>query len=386
MTLPNLFEQNTGNIEAHILTSRTMQEQIECTSQNSIYGVFSMLIYNNIDKIDRFSEFASEGIALGTMGLVDSLQYKKKNHKVKSFVERNIYVNPLTRQQYQLGRTLAGHVVGKAAEVALKTGSRVVYEGLKNKNELDLYTKIYQLLRFYALSDSDKSNDGKGMLEVKKILNSFPITDAAKKKILDTAKNSTKELNTFSIDESQKEALSYFLYSIYCQKCFGYPQYTTDGLYELYRFLDFGSEESLELLNENKNKYQIITREQTQYLKLSRRFVTQLSLGIPDYNKSQVSKNIHIMAQFDPYDIRRKVVRKAGAGSAITIAGIYTKNPQLVLNGLSTALSIINFDDDKRESTRERLRDYGMDEYAIERAFHMGQDITSNSSIMVDVY
>lgn len=372
-------------IGSNIISSRTMQEQLEYASQNSIYGVFSLLIYNNIEKIDRVSELIAMGAGAGVTQQIGEKQYHDNNHKMRSFFERNIYVNTEKKEFKRLKRETAGIIAGKATEFVLKSGSRIAFEQLKKKDELILYTKLYKLLRFYGLCDEPLSNTGKGMLEVKKILNSFPVDDSVKKNILIKAENSTDELEEINIDEDQKEAVAYYLYSIYCQKCSGYSTYSDQSLEEMYEVLGFSKRESEELVKENKNKYGIISQEQCQYLSLSRRFVKELSIDLPNINDGQVVNTISSMAQFDPYDIRRTIVKRVGGGVSMTIGGVFLKKPQLVLNGLSTALSIMELNDDGRELTRKKLIHYGIDEKAIAEAFHMAKSIEEESELFLSL-
>lgn len=372
-------------IGSSIISSRTMQEQLEYASQNSIYGVFSLLIYNNIEKIDRVSELIAMGAGAGITQKICEKQYHDNNHKVRSFFERNIYVNAEKKEFMRLKRETAAIIAGKATELVLKSGSRIAFEQSKKKDELILYTKLYKFLRFFGLCDDSSSNTGKGMLEVKKILNSFPVDDSVKKNILIKAENSTDELERINIDEGQKEAVAYYLYSIYCQKCSGFSTYSDQSLKEMYEVLGFSKREADELAKENKNKYGIISQEQCQYLSLSRRFVKELSLNLPNMDNSQVVSTIDSMSKFDPYDIRRTVVKKAGVGTAMTIGGVFLKKPQLVLNGLATALSIMYLDDDGKELTRKKLLNYGIDEKAIEEAFQMGKSLEKEADLFLSL-
>ena len=69
----------------------------------------------------------------------------------------------------------------------------------------------------------------------------------------------------------------------------------------------------------------------------------------------------------------------------MTIGGVFLKKPQLVLNGLSTALSIMELNDDGRELTRKKLIHYGIDEKAIAEAFHMAKSIEEESELFLSL-
>ena len=161
--------------------------------------------------------------------------------------------------------------------------------------------------------------------------------------------------------------LAYQLFSLYCykygdddgklvkaleQKNFNYIGMET--LLNYYDYLGFTGNYAKEKLRENANRYDTISGDQTYYLKLAREITLKFSLNIPGVDINRVKEHCNYMAQYDPYQLRRRNVQNIVIAVSEGLAGWLLKRPDIVLNGGALALSQFELEDGNILTIMER--------------------------------
>ena len=82
--------------------------------------------------------------------------------------------------------------------------------------------------------------------------------------------------------------------------------------------------------------------------------ILKFSLDIPEVDINRVKEHCKYMAQYDPYQLRRKKVQNIGIGAIESLAGLQLKRPDIVLNGGALALSQFELEDGNILAIMER--------------------------------
>jgi len=379
--------------ENAVAVSRIHQEALEISRNNSVYGVISDIIGCNIEGIDYLAERLGEYTAdKAVRKLYDEQYFDPKYGKFKNFMTRNIYIDPDKKKRLETERSIRAGAVMAGTEIGIKLLARGIQTWANERDKYELYSQVYSLLYCYAASGS-RGNDIGAAVELNKIRNSFQLNIAKRKQLhqrtVQSKINSVVDLDTPAIfgsgDGMFLEDISYFLFSIACQKYGDLDENKTerDRLLSFYNYLGYTGAYAEELLASNRDRYEIISTDQQKYLKIAQGMVKNLFVELPNIDVEKLAQRAQQMAAYDPYSLRRKKVTGGAKGGALTIAGIFAKSPELVINGAATALSQFSLNDNTMESAHNKLRSYGIDETLVGEIFNKGRKISASAEEII---
>lgn len=379
-----------GYTENSVSVSRSYQEALNIKQGNTAYGVLASLLDNNMPIIDTAAEFLGEFVSTAAVKNVYDKQYfNPKYGKFKNFFTRNIYLDPVKKEKMELARTITGAVTMIGTECAVKWGARGIQYLANEEDKYKTLLRIYQLLYFFSIQNSSNTNVERAIIELDKIRNSFPISQSKISKIRkEVLKKNTKSLSDLDFgwlgeaDDSFLENISYLIYSIYCQKYFDVED-NEDVLLEYYNILGYHTNVAKELIKENKNTYITISNDQKKYLTISRAMVNKMEISLPSFDATRIQTHIKQMAKFDPYVIRRKKVAGTAKSGLITIAGLFTENPIMVITAGAEALSQFSLDDNGKEEARSCLKKWGIDEKSISQIFKQSNELKKKTKEII---
>ena len=183
-------------------------------------------------------------------------------------------------------------------------------------------------------------------------------------------------------DDSFLENISYLIYSIYCQKYYDVED-NEDVLLDYYNILGYHTNVAKELIRENKNTYATISNDQKKYLSVSRGMVRNMNISLPSFDVERIKAHIDQMAKYDPYSIRRKRVAGAAKSGTIAVAGLFAKNPVMIINAGAEALAQFSLDDNGKEEARNRLKGWGIDENSIGQIFKQSDELKKKTKEVI---
>lgn len=379
------FAENT------ISVSRNYQEALNIKQGHTAYGVVSSLIATNIDAIDSFAELLGQLAAAGVVKkLYDDQHFNPKYGNFKNFFTRNIYLDPVKKEGMEMNRNIAGAAAMLGTEAVVKLASRGIQYLANEKDKFQTLYKIYSVLYCYA--NSDNANNEKARVELSKIRNSFPLSQAnivrLKNKVEKENIRSLGDLDfgmLYNMDNSYLENISYLLYSIHCQKYGELAENREDKLLDYYDAIGYRGNIAKALISENRSTYNTISNDQRKYLAVARGMVNNMFVDFPVFDMNRISQTASEMAKYDPYAIRRKKVSTATKAGGLTVAGLFAKNPKMIMSAASEALSLFKIDDDGMEAARIRLKGWDIDEKAISQIFKQGESLQSKANEIISL-
>lgn len=353
-------------VEGTVITSRNFQEAFRIQEGESHYAILAGCIEISQQQIDMFANFC--GTVTGYAAINKRRQevyYNQNNGKMTNWINRNIYQDPMETKTRHFEEEVIGTVTSTVTEWLIKKAARGVYNYATKKANYQAIEQVYSFLNNYALTDADISNGKRTQLELAKIRNGLPLSDVGRKKIYESNKGKAviglEDIPAMSVLNNNTqlcETLAYQLFDLYCQKFgdddgilakelekknFSYTGMNT--LLSYYDYLGFTGNHAKEMIRVNANRYDTICRDQAYYLKLGRMIIRNFSLDIPDVDIYKIREHCSYMAQYDPYQLRRKKVQNVGIGTIKGLAGLLVKRPDIVLNGGSLALSQFQLED-----------------------------------------
>lgn len=367
----NLIENEL--VEGTVSTSRNFQEAFRMQEGENAYAILAGFIEVNQNQIDSFAKFC--GSAAGYAAIYQRREKlynaeKKENktekasQKIKKWTNRNIYQSEFETEKKNTELSVAGIVTSYVTEMLIKNGAQMLYNYSGKKANYLAVEQVYFFLRNYALSDAETSNQKRAKLELAKIRNGLPITDSERSKIyISTEEKEIYEIEelpslTLPKDETLRERLAYHLFCIFCQKYgdevgkLAYQLETQDfsskhmqTLLMYYDYLGFTGLHAKELIRVNANNYDQISRDQVAYMQLGRLLVRDFSLNMPGTNIEDIKNRCMMMAENDPYQIRRSKNQKVATGLAMGLGGILAKRSDIAINGGALALSQFKLED-----------------------------------------
>lgn len=367
-------------VENTVSSSRTFEEAMNIEMGNSVYGVVASLIDDNIEPIDSTIEFLGQHLAAKAVSsLYDKQYYNPKYGHFKNFLTRNIIIDKSKSEQMETDRQILAAGTMFATEAIGKWGVRGLQYLANEEERFRVLSQVYSIL--YCFTYSDGNNIRNADTELSKIRNAFPLSRGKIVKIKNkTEKNNILRLGDLDVpllsqvDNQTLENISYLLYSIFYQK-YDNPSECTDKLLAYYNLLGYHEGVAKELIRENENTYNTIINDQKKYLAIAKKLVIDLSPNLPEFDLTRISQQKDEMAKYEPkYYVPKKVSNLTKSG-ILTLAGVFSKNPQLVINGGAQALSQFNLDDNGKEVISSALKKSGIEESAISQIFKQAKSL-----------
>lgn len=385
--MAGLFK-NTDFVADSIGTSRTFYELFNIQGGNTKYGVMASLISNNIVTIDEFAKyFAGQVGALVTSETYKG-QYNKKNIDVWNAVARNLH-SKRDSEKNEVKRAVAGGIASGATELAIKFGARGLAAYLQKQENFETYSQVYRLLYSYTytspVSKSGVNNTNRAERELVKIRRQFRLSDNEQRKIMDSISVEDHNLDALDLpiidnfDSTTRENLAYLLSALHFQK-FEDDESNDSLLLEYYDYLGFHGSVAKELAREQKNNYIYISNEQNAYLTIARGMITQFDIALPSFDLNELMDRSREMAKFDPYKFKSK--KKAGTVSnhQKTVADIYYKRPDYILNAAATAVAQFSLNDAARDFIERKLLHWGIEDTDRDTIFTQGEKIQNHAT------
>ena len=371
--MPDMIE--SSNIKGTVLTSRNFQEAFRIQEGESRYAVLARCMEVNQQQIDAFARFC--GSATGYLVMEHRRQeiyHAEKNGKFTNWINRNIYQAPVKTNTRHAKEVIGGTIASMVTGWLVKQAAEGVFNYVTKKANYQAVEQVYSFLQNYAMTDAHSSNQKRAQLELAKIRNGLPLSDANKKKLSEKMKKNksleVEDIPSMSVLNNNTqlcEALAYQLFNLYCQK-YGdndgelakeleqrnFKYVGMETLLNYYDYLGFTGSHAKEMLRVNANRYDTISRDQAYYLELGRMMILKFSLDIPEVDINRVKEHCKYMAQYDPYQLRRKKVQNIGIGAIESLAGLQLKRPDIVLNGGALALSQFELEDGNILAIMER--------------------------------
>ena len=359
----------SGLVESTVSTSRTMQESFQIQRGEEKYIVLAGCMNITKDQATAFSKFAGSLAGDAAMVLMRRHDYHdEKNGKLRNFINRNFYQDAFITKEKQSREELVGVCVNAVTQLAARSFATGLYNYETQKANYKMVDAVYGFLRNYALSDSDSDIEKEKVeIELAKIRNGLPLSDKEIKEICKKYKEEPirplkdiSSLQALNTNKELPEALAYQIFDLYCQK-YGDNKgelavhlenrdWKYKGMNELlqyYDYLGYTGIEAEEMIRENANRYDTISRDQNYYLQFGRKMILRIGemmdMGKVDMN--QIINHTNMMVQYDPYRLRRRAVQNVGIGIAEGFGGLLERKPDVVFNGLSLALSSFRLED-----------------------------------------
>lgn len=365
----------SGLVENTVLTSRTFQETFRIQEGESKYAILAGCMEISQQQIDIFARFCGTVTGYAVINKRREEVYNaSKNGKATNWINKNIYQDSIKTKTRQSEQEIVGTVAAAVTEWLVKQAAKGLYDYAGKRANYQALEQVYSFLNNYVLTDKETSNMEKASKELAKIRNGLPLSDDDKKKIYETNINKEviplENISSMSVlnNNSQLcENLAYQLFDLYCYK-YGddkgelaaelenrnFKYKGMDTLFSYYDYLGFTGKHAEEMIRVCANRYETICRDQTYYLKLGRMIIREYLLDFPGVDISKVHERCSCMAQYDPYQLRRKKVQNVGVGVLEGLGGLITKRPDIVINGGSLALSQFELEDGNIPSIMER--------------------------------
>lgn len=377
--------------EVSISSSRIVQESISVGQGVSAYGTLAEFIDTNIAQIDQLAEYIGDNISQKAVKEKYDEQYFKPDAKFKNFLNRNIYLNKNKAESMQKERLAYGFLTRLATETAFKYGTRAVSAWANNKDKFITCEQIYALLKSYILNADADANKSKALIELNKIRNSFPLSLGEKKKL---TKKCSNNLTIDNMDVSSiltanntavRNALAYFL-TVLSRQLYGSESSADSDILNYYSLLELNGQYGKELNMENQYHYDEIAADQVAYLQMSRGIMKNMFIKYPSIDIDSIFARAEELSKYDPYAIRRKKIKGVMKGGAISIGGIVSSNPEIALNGISTAISQFVKSDEVLTLAKNNMLKWGFSGNDSDVIINNADDITSkniNNDIIV---
>lgn len=382
------------NPEISVSSSRIVQESLKIEQGVSAYGAIAAFLDANLEQLDRLAEYCSQIAAQSAVKKMYDEQYFDPNRKVKSFMTRNIYLNEDKKNKMEGERFVKGVVTQAATEAGIKLASRSLLKWANDRDKYVTCEQVYAVMVSYIRNAESGANISRAEIELNKIRNSFPLNSREKRKLVTNINNGVYTLNDLNVSSilspgniQIKNALAYFL-TVLNRQLYGNDIPAVNRMTNYYSLLDLNGVYGNEVMNENQYCYDEIAADQAAYLQLSRSMVKNLFIDLPSIDMEGIMVRASEMAKYDPYAIRRKKVKGASKGAALSITGIISNNPELAFNGLSTAVSQFLPDDETLTKAKDRMQSWGVSSNECDMIFTNARNIeskcTQNDLMLVD--
>lgn len=352
--------------ETSVSSSRIVQESINVGQGVSAYGTLATFIDTNIAHIDQLAEYIADEAAKRVVKNKYDNQYFKSDTKFKNFLNRNIYFNKNKVETMQQDRFIYGYLTKAAAESAIKFGARAIGKWANKKDVFITCEQLYSILVAYITHARPGTNLNRAKIELNKIRNSFPISQADRRKITEkcNVKNySLDSIETSSIvtkgNESVRNALAYYITSL-SRQLYGADSSSDSSVLNFYSLIELNGHYGKELSHENEKQYDEVAADQTAYLQISRGIMKNMFKDSPHIDLNKINARAQELAQYDPYAVRRKKIKGAAKGGALTIGSIISGNPEIALSGLATALSQFVQSDEVLQLSKDAMKKWGI--------------------------
>lgn len=371
--------------EVAVGSSRSVQESLKIEQGVSVYGAMAAFMDANLEQLDRLAEYCAQMAAYSNVKELYDKQYFDNKHKVKSFWTRNIYLNEDKKNKMEGDRFVKGAVSQLVTESAIKGASRFIRKWAYDKDKFVTCEQVYAVLLSYITNAKNGANVERANIELNKIRNSFPLSLHEKKKLYNKYKSETINFDSLNVSSvvspnniQIKNALAYFL-TVINRQLYGADEPDNSRMLDYYSLLDINGQYGTEFMLENQHSYDSIAADQVAYLQLSRAMVKNMFVDIPNIDLEGIINRANEMAKYDPYSIRRKKVKGATKGAALSITGIVSKNPELAFNGLSTAISQFTQNDQLLSTVKDKVKDWGIGGNDADMIFANSKNISDKS-------
>lgn len=350
-------------IQNSIITSRLIQEESAVLRGVSGYGVLAELLDKNIEKIDGMAESIGQCVAQSKNLKMYEQQYG--DGFVGGIFKRSFTGREIAEENENARRNMA-LLQSFLVEIGIKHSARLAIKWASDKDKYRLFEQVYLMLYSFVCDGTEIGNKRRAQLELKKIRDSFPLSQKSKKKLIESKVNG--DILDISVDftslpdrSKMRETISYLLYALYAQKYEG-RQEAEHILLDYYSILGYSGMIAKELIRENENQYNHITYDQKRYLNLAQGMVQNFDTCLPTIKIDSLKERAVQMSQYDPYflpkirsNIASPVKRKK------RISDIFFEDPEMVMHAGATALSQFDLDDSSKENVHQRLVHWGID-------------------------
>ena len=355
------------SIKPTIITgsSRIVQESVFAEG-NSHYGVLRGFLGVGMEHIDQISHFLSGWTSDVAIRAVQNKYYHDDEHKVRSFLRRNVYMSKENQQKMAAQSQLVGTFTQLGTEAVIQLGARGIQAWMNKRDQYKIFEQMYTVLTLF-LQEAEKGSDiTLAKSELDKIRNSFPLSVGEKKKLKKSV-NLEKSLEKldFSLlfvkeNAPFRNATAYFLMSLQKQLYKKDANVNNHTLANYYSFLDMNGVLGKNMMIENGVAYDEIAVDQVSYLQISRGIAKKLVQQMPDIDIGQILARNEEAKKIDPYSVHRGKIQKASIGGTAMIAGIFTQNPMLFECGLATALSQFTQDERLIDVAQQQCKIWGI--------------------------
>ena len=368
---------------------RNQEEQIFAACGDENYSALSVLM--NYDIVDNFAEDLGDYVGnFVRQGLYDKQYFEKRYSKIKNFLTRNIYLDPVKKITMEKHREIVYVGSRVLVELLLKGGARIITKTKYDKEKYKIYSDVYSFLDLFSREDQEQSNSDLTNREMSKILNSFDITRNKRDKLLgEVRERGVESLDKYegnyvlTADAEIKKNISYLLYSLSCTK------YMDEALadvrvLEYYRYLGYGEKYANEMLRENKNSFVQIADHQHKMVVIASQMVQNVFIDFPFIDLKSISERGKELAKYDPYAIRRKKVQRglsnaATTGKKIAFEKLIEKYPELCVLAASEAFAQLPLSDNIKEEGRNKMKKLFRDEKMAEKIVENTETIQKKS-------
>lgn len=363
---------------------------ITCTIQEESGIAIGIDDYSILTPLHRALELNGDMLAsnLGAFAsekVINQMRQKDYDSDNQNAVVRwgrkNICIDPEIKNKRERKYVAVGTAASFFTETVARFGINAWNEHENRKAIYNTYDRIYTILRNYLLTDSRHSDMRRAGNELGRIRNGLPLSEKEVIKIHTAHKSDPlRELDELYIpkdllkNDGLMMTLAYHLFVLYCQK-YGDPDgklagsivngnldyIGMDELKEYFRYLGYSERNLKVMVQDLARRYYRISNDQEDCLEFTRDLLN-LYGQIPGADLNQISKRCHLLAQNDPYQLKRRQNQNKLAGSIGCIAGLATKKQDMVKNGAALALSQFQLEDGNAYEIMEKLlcKDGGM--------------------------
>ena len=142
---------DTSIIESTVIESRKFQEAYRFREGESNYEILADFIEINEKQINAITQFA--GNLAGYVAITQKRNrdyFNESNGKVKNWVNRNLYQNPMETFKKQASEEVVGIIAAAATEKVLKLAAQGVYGYMGKKANREAAIKVYKFLNNYV--------------------------------------------------------------------------------------------------------------------------------------------------------------------------------------------------------------------------------------------
>lgn len=367
------------DVESTVALSRINQEIFKINLGDNAYSTISTMIGMTQEQIDIFGEFC------GTVAGYHMLKSKSESYNndsqkpwIKKIIQKYFLDDPVKGTVEKVEENISANIVAIITEFLIKGSSRGVFLFANNKANEKEIEQVYQLLYNFTYQNQENADMEKAKMELAKFRNSLAISDKFKRRLVEDIKlgDFTNIGTIHGIQKSEElcHCLAYELFTIYCQK-YGrdidkiqgqlesrrYEEGEMEQLCRYYDYLGFTGSEMRDLIRINANKYDKISRDQSQYIGMGRALIKECECSMPMINMGKIDARCKELMKYDPYRIRRGMNQKLIKSAFGIIKGVYKKNPEMINESVAYALAQYKLEDGTvLELYKDKLKSEGI--------------------------